>query len=98
MSDLALPIDPTPTDWASGAMQQRLRKRYAAERRFRLLGLAAVLISAGFLAFLLATMMANGLRGFTETQVRLDIGPAEAAAIAAGNYEAAVPESLYSPR
>ena len=28
-------------------MQRRIRKRYAAERRFRLLGLGAVLLSAG---------------------------------------------------
>ena len=54
-------------------MQRRIRKRYAAERRFRLVGLGAVLLSAGFLAFLLITMMANGLRGFTQTEVRLDV-------------------------
>ncbi len=45
-------------------MQRRIRRRYAAERRFRLVGLGAVLLSAGFLAFLLVTMLANGLGGF----------------------------------
>ncbi len=54
-------------------MQGRIRRRYAAERRFRLLGLAAILLSASFLAFLLITMLANGGRGFTQTEVRLDI-------------------------
>ena len=54
-------------------MQRRIRSRYAAERRFRLLGLAAVLLSAAFLAFLLITMLANGIRGFTQTEIRLDI-------------------------
>ena len=68
-----LPVDPTPTDWKSPAMQGRIRKRYVAERRFKLLGLAAVLGSAGFLAFLLVTMMANGVRGFTQSEVRLDV-------------------------
>ena len=58
------PVDPTPTDWNGAAMRRRIRRRYAAERRFRLLGLAAVLISAGFLAFLLVTMAANGFGGF----------------------------------
>ena len=72
MSDAAA-IAPTPTDWAGEAMRRRIRRRYAAERRFKLLGLAAVLISAGFLAFLLVTMMANGLRGFTQSEVRLDM-------------------------
>ena len=57
-------VDPTPTDWAGAAMQQRIRRRYAAERRFRWLGLAAVLVSAGFLAFLLVTMLGKGLGGF----------------------------------
>ena len=42
-----------PTDWKTGAMQKRIRRRYAAERRFHLFGLAAVVLSGGFLAFLL---------------------------------------------
>ena len=73
MSDMAHPIDPTPTDWAGDEMRRRIRRRYAAERRFRYLGLAAVLISAGFLAFLLVMMLGNGLRGFTQSEVRLDV-------------------------
>lgn len=62
-----------PTNWKADRMQQRIRKRYAAERRFRTLGLLAILLSAGFLAFLLITMMGNGLRGFTRTTVQLPI-------------------------
>ena len=77
MSDPAHPprdtIDPTPTDWAGAAMQRRIRKRYAAERRFKLIGLGAVLLSAGFLAFLLVTMIGNGARGFTQTEVALEV-------------------------
>ncbi len=61
----------TPTDWSSDAMQRRLKKRYASERRFRFLGLFAIVLSASFLAFLLFTMAANGFRGFT--QVRVDV-------------------------
>jgi phosphate transport system permease protein len=60
-------------------MQGRIRRRYAAERRFRLVGLFAVLLSAGFLAFLLISMMSNGLRGFTQTEVRLDMDFARSA-------------------
>jgi phosphate transport system permease protein len=52
-------------------MQRRIRSRYAAERRFRLLGLGAVLLSAAFLAFLLITMVGNGIRGFTQAEVRV---------------------------
>ena len=62
-----------PTDWRTQAMQARIRKRYVAERRFRVLGLAAVVMSAGFLAFLLFTMLINGLGGFTQTELKLRI-------------------------
>lgn len=62
-----------PTDWKTGSMQTRIRRRYAAERNFRLLGLGAVVLSAAFLAFLLFTMIGNGARGFTRTEIRLPI-------------------------
>ncbi|OYY68665.1 MAG: phosphate ABC transporter, permease protein PstA [Sphingomonas sp. 28-63-12] len=54
-------------------MQRRIRRRYAAERRFRLFGLGAVVMSAGFLVFLLATMLINGAQGFTQTEITLPI-------------------------
>ena len=46
-------------------MGARVRRRYAAERRFRLLGLASVAVSAGFLAFLLITMFSRGIGGLS---------------------------------
>ncbi len=58
-----------PTDWKGKAMQKRIAARYASERRFRLIGLSAILISAGFLAFLILSMMASGLGGFTRTEI-----------------------------
>src|SRR5688572_22109214 len=67
------PIDPTPTDWGDKAMRRRITRRYAAERRFRLLGLAAVSVSVGFLAFLLINMIGNGFGGFIETRLRLNM-------------------------
>lgn len=69
----ATPSPRKPTDWNTDAMQSRIRKRYASERRFRLLGLFAVVLSAGFLAFLLLTMIGNGLRGFTSTDIALPV-------------------------
>lgn len=62
-----------PTDWSSPDMTRRLRGRYASERRFRLLGLSAILLSAAFLAFLIISMTANSVGGFTRTQVKLPI-------------------------
>ncbi|HVF37821.1 MAG TPA: phosphate ABC transporter permease PstA [Sphingomicrobium sp.] len=49
--------------WIDGSMQKRVAKRYAAERRFRLFGLAAIALSLLFLAFLLVTMFAKGIGG-----------------------------------
>ena len=72
------PAERLPTDWTTGAMQTRIRRRYAAERRFRLVGLTAVVLSASFLAFLLVTMVARGAAGFTETRVALPIDLARA--------------------
>ncbi|RED15122.1 phosphate ABC transporter permease PstA [Parasphingopyxis lamellibrachiae] len=62
-----------PTDWSADAMQRRIRARYRAEKRFRFYGLFAVLLSAGFLAFLLVTMISSGARGFTQTQIALPV-------------------------
>ncbi|MFV0624120.1 phosphate ABC transporter permease PstA [Sphingomonas sp. ac-8] len=72
------PAERRPTDWKTGAMQRRIRRRYAAERRFRLMGMAAVLMSAGFLAFLLVSMLGAGIGGFQRTQVALPIDLAAA--------------------
>ena len=60
-----------PTDWKTGAMHARIRRRYRSERIFRLLGLSAVLLSAGFLVFLLFTMISGGARGFTRTEIAI---------------------------
>jgi phosphate transport system permease protein len=60
-----------PTDWTSSAMQSRIAKRYRGERIFRLFGLGAVLLSVGFLGFLLVTMIGNGARGFTRTEIAI---------------------------
>ncbi|WP_242130256.1 phosphate ABC transporter permease PstA [Sphingobium sp. Sx8-8] len=62
-----------PTDWTSEAMRRRIARRYAAERRFKAAGLFAVLLSAAFLAFLLFTMVGNGLRGFTRTEIAVKV-------------------------
>jgi len=66
-------VERAPTDWTDAAMVRRVRRRYAAERRFRLFGLAAIVLSAGFLLFLLGTMVANGARGFITTEVALTV-------------------------
>ena len=67
------PPERAPTDWRAVPMQRRINRRYAAERRFRLMGLGAVVLSAGFLVFLLTVMVVNGAQGFTQTQIDLPV-------------------------
>ncbi len=62
-----------PTDWKGDVMQKRIAARYASERRFKFLGMAAVLLSAGFLAFLLFKMVGDGAGGFTRTEIAVPI-------------------------
>ena len=59
--------------WTDGSMERLVAKRYAAERRFRFVGLAAIGLSCAFLAFLLFTMAAKGLGGFMQTEARVTI-------------------------
>ncbi len=55
------------TNWSTPEASARLNKRYAAEKRFKAIGLLAILLSLGFLAFLLVTMVANGVSGLNGT-------------------------------
>lgn len=60
----------------TAAFEKRLKKRYASERRFKTLGLLAVLFSVGVLAVLIVNMTMNGLAGFqrVEMAVSIDFG------------------------
>ncbi|HVF83400.1 MAG TPA: phosphate ABC transporter permease PstA [Sphingomicrobium sp.] len=59
--------------WSGDTMKKRVAKRYAAERRFKLLGFSAVALSVLFLAFLLFTMAAKGIGGFSRHDAKLVI-------------------------
>ncbi|MGB7288180.1 MAG: phosphate ABC transporter permease PstA [Salaquimonas sp.] len=50
-----------------------LKKRYAAERRFRAYGLSAILIGLFFLATLLFTVVSKGYTSFWQSSLKLDI-------------------------
>ncbi len=63
--------------WTDGSMEARVRRRYAAERRFRLLGLSAVALSVLFLAFLLITMTIRGAGGFTQVEAAVPVNLAQ---------------------
>ncbi|MGE0421441.1 MAG: phosphate ABC transporter permease PstA [Reyranellaceae bacterium] len=51
----------------------RLRKRYAAERRFRWYGVAAIVFGLFFLAWLFGTLIFQGLGAFQQTQLRIPV-------------------------
>jgi len=59
--------------WQSGRFKQRLRRRHAYERRFRRLGIAAVLLAAASLAVLLVSVLSNGFRAAYRTEIALDV-------------------------
>ena len=50
-----------------------LKKRYARERRFKFMGLGAVLLGLFFVSLLFVTILANGLPAFQQTYIKLDI-------------------------
>ncbi|MBN9506366.1 MAG: phosphate ABC transporter permease PstA [Altererythrobacter sp.] len=57
----------------TAAFEARLKKRYAAERRFRLAGLGAILFSVAVLLFLLVTMTMNGIGGFQRATLQVPV-------------------------
>ncbi len=86
------------------AATRRLKARYAAERRFRLTGLAAIVFSLAALAVLLTTILSNGFTAFRQTHVRLEIeftadqlappGTTDPRQIMQGNYGALILNAL----
>lgn len=82
----------------------RVRRRYAAERRFRLYGMLAIGFAVFMLGFLAITVVVQGYSAFWQTRIALDINidpaqvdPADTRlpeSLAQGNYQAVVRESL----
>jgi len=84
--------------------EARLRRRYAAERRFRLYGLAAIALAVLMLGLLLGSIVAKGYSAFVQTEIGLDIhfdpavidpaGTRDPAALAAADYARLVRTAL----
>lgn len=78
MTDMAAPRTMTSTAGRRGVhttahADARLRKRYAAEFRFKLFGLGAVSIAILALVVLLGSILHGGITAFVSTQIRLDV-------------------------
>ena len=89
----------------SPAAARRLRKRYAAERRFKLYGIAAVMVALGMLGFLLLSIGSTGYSAFVQTEATLDItfdaeiidpaGSGDPAVLRQANYASLISRALY---
>ena len=60
-------------DHVSDRARSRLRRRYAAERRFRLYGVVAISLAMLALIWLFATVVARGHSAFLHSEVQLEI-------------------------
>jgi phosphate transport system permease protein len=63
----------TSENSTSEIVRRSLKRRYSAERRFKLYGLAAVCLALAFLAIMLGSILANGYSAFAQTKIRLDV-------------------------
>ena len=68
MSDRTVNANP-----ALEAAQRRVRRRYAAERRFRAYGMAAVALAIAFLFLLIGSVVTKAVSAFHVTEIRLEI-------------------------
>ncbi|WP_407925190.1 phosphate ABC transporter permease PstA [Glacieibacterium frigidum] len=62
-----------PTDWSGPAMTARIKGRYRSEFVFKYAGLAALVVAALFLVFLLFTIVRDGASGFRSTDVKVTV-------------------------
>ena len=67
------PAAVTPTAWASPQMQARIRRRYRQERLFKLTGMGALALAAGFLVFLMASIVSSGWTSFLQAEVSVPV-------------------------
>jgi len=99
-----------PTAGAGGKLRRpdlseaRIRRRYAAERRFRLYGVLAIGFAVFMLGFLAITVVAEGYSAFWQTRIALNVniapdkvdpaGTRLPESLSTGDYQAVVRDSL----
>jgi phosphate transport system permease protein len=72
MTDAALPHSAVATGTAS-RRDFGLKRRHAAEARFRFYGIAAIVIGLGFLAILLFSIISKGYTSFVQTSITVPV-------------------------
>jgi len=94
----------TPFGRQGAKTQSRLKRRHAAERRFKYYGIAAIAIALMVLVVLLGSIISKGSSAFVQSHIELDIffdpevidpeGTRERATLSRANYTALVKRAL----
>jgi len=95
---------PAPALRRADLSEARLSRRYAAERRFRIYGLSAIVAALGILGLLIGTIVLNGYTAFQQTYVAIPIyldaqaidpqGDGDAQTLYSADYQTLVKQSL----
>ena len=96
---------PAAATHTSDAAKARLRRRYAAEARFKWYGIIAIAIALATLIVLLGTITWRGLPAFMQTHVQLDVyldpeeidptGERDPLVLTSANYQGLANQALY---
>lgn len=70
---MATPVDVSDIKTATQKVSRGLKKRYAAEQRFRRIGLFSIGLALLFLVILLTSIVSRGWSAFTRVYVQLDV-------------------------
>ena len=78
MADVAREMD-RMAGGRSESYEPKLKRRHAAERRFRLYGVVAITLAIAALGVLLVTIVSKGSSAFTQAHIQMDVffDPAE---------------------
>ena len=88
-------VSTTKSRYQSEEFAARLRRRYAAERRFRLAGMAAVALASVMLVVLLGSIVSKGYTAFWQTNIRLEVN-LDKGQVEERNYMAILRQALYA--
>ena len=90
---------------SNDAVTRGLKRRYAAERRFKAYGILAIAFAMGMLGLLFTTIVSKAIPAFTQTMINLEItlypqdidpqGTRDRQALSSANYRAVIRQAFY---
>ncbi|HBC06622.1 MAG TPA: phosphate ABC transporter permease PtsA [Rhodospirillaceae bacterium] len=90
---------------SNDAVSKGLKRRYAAERRFKAYGILAIAFAMGMLGLLFTTIVSKAIPAFTQTMINLEItlypqdidpeGTRERQALSSANYRNVIRQAYY---